>query len=383
MDIRRFAPLAAAFAMVCALFIAPTTLFADPSDDAAGSATEPAAVAALDSSAAHEGQGWALSADGVLTVTADIPDQADNEPYEWAKYADQVKEVKAAEGVTRIPFAAFASSDKATYSQLAKVTTSSTVREIKGAAFAGNPSLVEVHLNEGLTTVGAGAFRENGFSQIELPANVEWGSDVFSDCTNLTSVTIPAGSTWGGNAQFYNCTGLKTVTVEDGVTEIPNQFLNGCVNVEKVYLPASATVGLVPNGGKWDSPILYGTIIAPKDSAAARYAAHWIATGNWPSLKFQASDSQPGGGVTDPTTPTDPTNPQNPPAKPNPAPNPDDDTTVQPVPESAPASTDDQSGKTHTPKTADGTALPAAVAALGAITALAGIAVARRRQHEE
>ena len=58
----------------------------------------------------------------------------------------------------------------------------------------------------------------------------------------LVSVTIPAGSEWGGgNAQFYGCDSLETVYIEEGVAQIPATFLNGCGSLEYVWVPKSVT----------------------------------------------------------------------------------------------------------------------------------------------
>lgn len=209
------------------------------------------------------GNGWTLDDNGVLTLTEDI-EAAD--AYDWAQYASQIYEVKVAEGVTEIPRMAFASSGDVQYGNLQKVTTSSTVRTIGVSAFGGNPSLTEVHLNDGLERVENVAFSGAGFTEIELPANVEWFSDVFINCDNLVSVTIPSGSTWGGgNAQFYSCDSLETVYVEEGVTQIPFTFLNDCNNLKYVWIPKSVTEIL-------GTPILNGCIIGYTGTAAEEYA---------------------------------------------------------------------------------------------------------------
>lgn len=221
------------------------------------------------------GDGWTLDG-GVLTLTKDIasPDKS-GAPYGWNQYASQITEVKVAEGVTEIPACAFLSdesassesSDAVRYSNLHRVTMSSTVKVIGDSAFANNPSLTEVHLNDGLERVWNCAFQGAGFTEIKLPANVDWYSDVFVYCKKLTSVTIPSGSTWGGggNAQFYGCTSLENVHIEEGVTEIPDQFLNQCDNLKNVWIPKSVT--------KINStPILNCRIIGYKGTEAERYA---------------------------------------------------------------------------------------------------------------
>lgn len=138
------------------------------------------------------GNGWKLSETGVLTLLEDIP-FVNGTPYEWELYADKIVEVVVAEGVTQIPNMAFYTTASTKYTNLKKVTLSQTVKIIEVAAFADNPNLTEVNLNDGLEEVGNIAFAGAGFTEINLPEGVTWSSDVFYECNNLVSVIIPNG----------------------------------------------------------------------------------------------------------------------------------------------------------------------------------------------
>lgn len=238
------------------------------------------------------GDGWTLDG-GVLTLTKDV---ATANTYDWTQYASQITEVKVAEGVTEIPGTAFASYGSVQYSNLHKVTLSSTVKTIRVSAFADNPSLTEVHLNDGLERVWNCAFQNAGFTEIKLPANVDWHSDVFVYCKKLTSVTIPSGSTWGGgNAQFYGCTSLENVHIEEGVTEIPDQFLNQCDSLKNVWIPKSVTA-------IHSTPILNCRIIGYKGTEAERYAK-WRQEVGVNTVEFHAIDGDAHEGTWKVTTP--------------------------------------------------------------------------------
>ena len=54
------------------------------------------------------------------------------------------------------------------------------------------------------------------------------GECAFSDCTSLTSVTIPNSVTSIGNSAFTNCASLTSVTIPDGVTSIGMHAFFGC-----------------------------------------------------------------------------------------------------------------------------------------------------------
>ncbi|NCA74193.1 MAG: hypothetical protein EOM93_05060, partial [Gammaproteobacteria bacterium] len=49
----------------------------------------------------------------------------------------------------------------------------------------------------------------------------------FSDCTGLTSVTIPSSVTYIGQSAFEGCTGLTSVTIPESVTEIGHYAFYG------------------------------------------------------------------------------------------------------------------------------------------------------------
>lgn len=225
------------------------------------------------------GTGWNLDDNGVITITADISDSA---TYEWQTYDSQIKEVVVADGVTRVPSSAFYSNNGVNYSNLTKVSLSSSVEEVGLYAFADNPSLVDVNLNDGLKIIGNLAFKGAGFTQITLPSNAQLSSDAFQGCS-VTSLTIPAGTTWGGNAQFSHCHSLTEVIFEDGITDVGQSVFMDCPNLKYVWIPKSVE--------KIDSGVLAVqnlTIIGYKGSGAEEYANSGTAEVN--NMTFHAID---------------------------------------------------------------------------------------------
>ena len=60
------------------------------------------------------------------------------------------------------------------------------------------------------------------------------GTWAFSDCTSLTSITIPDSVTRIGDDAFYGCTSLTNITIPDSVTTIGNSVFYGCKSLTDI-----------------------------------------------------------------------------------------------------------------------------------------------------
>ncbi len=67
------------------------------------------------------------------------------------------------------------------------------------------------------------------------------GYYVFSDCTGLTTVSIPNSVTSIGDGAFYNCMGLTSVNIPNSVTSIGHSAFFRCVGLSKISIPDSVT----------------------------------------------------------------------------------------------------------------------------------------------
>jgi hypothetical protein len=65
------------------------------------------------------------------------------------------------------------------------------------------------------------------------------GDNAFSDCSDLTSITIPAGVTVIGDWAFSYCGGLKSITIPDSVTSIGDYAFYDCASLTDVYFTGS------------------------------------------------------------------------------------------------------------------------------------------------
>ena len=55
------------------------------------------------------------------------------------------------------------------------------------------------------------------------------GNSAFSDCSGLTSVTIPNSVTSIGDYTFWACSSLTSITIPNSVTSIGESAFSGCI----------------------------------------------------------------------------------------------------------------------------------------------------------
>ena len=72
-------------------------------------------------------------------------------------------------------------------------------------------------------------------------SNDEIGEKAFTDCSGLTSLTLPAGITSIGDDTFYGCSGLTSLTLPAGITSIDKYAFSGCSGLTSLTLPAGIT----------------------------------------------------------------------------------------------------------------------------------------------
>jgi hypothetical protein len=148
-------------------------------------------------------------------------------------------------------------------------TLPSTVKQIAPYAFFGYKG-TSITLNDGLNTIGKGAFYNSSLTTVSIPASVTAiddsafiaseskygklteitfaedsmlttiGSGVFQ-YQLLTEVTIPNTVTTVGNNLFYTCKQLKKVTLSSSMSTIPQSMFYSCSALEEVIIQSDIT----------------------------------------------------------------------------------------------------------------------------------------------
>ncbi len=84
-------------------------------------------------------------------------------------------------------------------------------------------------------------------SVVNIPAKIggisvtKISGTAFSNCRNLTSITIPDSVTSIGSSAFSNCKSLTNITIPDSVTQIYNHAFCGCKSLTNITIPDSVT----------------------------------------------------------------------------------------------------------------------------------------------
>ena len=179
-------------------------------------------------------QVWTLNRDGVLTISGEGYLSFYNEPY-CEYFTDnhdinlekQTKTLIVENGITSID-----SDEFWAYENLNKVVLAGSVKSVWTGAFMGCP-ITDLTLSEG----------------------IEWlGSWSFCECTQLTSVRIPASLTKLGESAFGGCTGIKQFDVAPGNSVFQSidgaLFIRGEDGLSLYYYPAGnpRTTYTVPDG---------------------------------------------------------------------------------------------------------------------------------------
>ncbi len=182
-----------------------------------------------------------------------------------------VKALEFPDSLTKINAAAFQNCKS-----LESVIMGSHVLTIGESAFNGDSGLTKLELNEGLETIGAGAFLSctNLGGKLVIPSTVteiqqqnEWnevgafqntavtevefkngnaalevGYNTFRECKQLEKVTFPARIKRIGSYAFYNCTHLKDIVFTNGNNNLQIQkYAFSQTAVEDVVFPLNTT----------------------------------------------------------------------------------------------------------------------------------------------
>ena len=118
-----------------------------------------------------------------------------------------------------------------------------SVTSIGSFAFSNCSGLTSVTIPNSVTSIGNSAFSScSGLTSVTIPNSVtSIGSSAFNGCSGLTSITIPNNVTSIGSSAFSSCSGLTSVTIGNSVTSIGSEAFKGCTSLSSITIPNSVT----------------------------------------------------------------------------------------------------------------------------------------------
>lgn len=100
-----------------------------------------------------------------------------------------------------------------------------------------------------ITTIGDNVFMYYMGSSLTIPSTItNLGNNVFSGCSNLTSITFENNShllNIGQNA-FNDCSSLISITIPKSVTTIGGYTFNSCANLEHIFFEENSSLTTIP-----------------------------------------------------------------------------------------------------------------------------------------
>lgn len=103
--------------------------------------------------------------------------------------------------------------------------------------------ITSITIPSGTTKIGDYAFYfYESLTNIIIPDSVtSIGDSAFYRCAGLTSITIPDSVTSIGRDVFYTCIGLTSITIPSGVTSIGSGAFYYCTGLTSITIPDSVT----------------------------------------------------------------------------------------------------------------------------------------------
>lgn len=126
------------------------------------------------------------------------------------------------------------------YFPLKSIIIEAEITTIEQNTFLNSTELEEIILPETLTDLGSQAFTNcYKLNNINLPKSLINIQDCFSNCSNLTEITIPENVEYLSPYTFSGCSRLKKVEILAQLKSIEERTFNDCFVLEEIYLPNS------------------------------------------------------------------------------------------------------------------------------------------------
>lgn len=117
-----------------------------------------------------------------------------------------------------------------------------TVNELDYGAFSNCSGLTSVTIPSSITSISSEAFKNSpNLTSVSIPGSVtSIGLRAFYGCTGLTSLTLPSSVTMIDDYAFTSCTSLTTLTIPSSVVFIGYLSFTGCTGLTSLTVGCSS-----------------------------------------------------------------------------------------------------------------------------------------------
>lgn len=165
-----------------------------------------------------------------------VPESIDAIGSEAFSKAKSLKEIILGDNIRYIGPSAFLEAG-----ELSVMTLPTSVDSIGFCAFqkAGNGLNLDL---SSVSSFGEKCFNESGISSVILPnIDIDLPEQMFSECKQLTSITVPEKLKVLPSSIFYGCSSLQEVNLNEGLEEIGSWAFCGCA-FETIAIPETVKV---------------------------------------------------------------------------------------------------------------------------------------------
>lgn len=105
-----------------------------------------------------------------------------------------------------------------------------------------NSPITALHIDKGVTSIGALAFMGCNFESVQIPEGVtRIGEYSFWYCTKLRNIQLPAGLNTIKHGAFWECENLENIDIPDSVITLEKYAFCDCANLKTARLPENIT----------------------------------------------------------------------------------------------------------------------------------------------
>ncbi|MEI6795848.1 MAG: fibronectin type III domain-containing protein, partial [Methanomassiliicoccales archaeon] len=114
----------------------------------------------------------------------------------------------------------------------------STVVTLYGSVFSNCAQLTSISISNGVTSIGDNMFMGcSGLRSVSFGTGLKAiGNQSFLSCGGLTTISLPNGLLSIGHSAFNNCWGLTGITLPDSLTYLDTSVFSGCTALQSVHI---------------------------------------------------------------------------------------------------------------------------------------------------